>query len=146
MGVFYLSNAAKSNTIYRNPKDEAGGSTSAVDFSFKPLVHEVVYNKFNFLFCGEACVYKIDQHIDRITALPLLLAFSKNEYRNIFGWNSAVSSTTVISGTEQDANTYEKALNVTADELGYIVHMHREENFTNVQTTEKSSGSNSFVG
>ena len=34
--------------------------------------------------------------------------------------------------------------NESEDDLGYIIHMHREEMFTNIQTADDNSGSNNF--
>jgi len=38
MGIFFLSNIAKSATEYRSEKDKQGGTTYAVDLNFEPLL------------------------------------------------------------------------------------------------------------
>ena len=60
MGIFFLSNIARSETKYRSEKDKQGGTTYATDLTFEPLLIQVLRNSFKFIFCSEGCIYTIE--------------------------------------------------------------------------------------
>jgi hypothetical protein len=99
-----LSNAGITESQYKSPRDATGGATSAENFYFQPLEHDMRDNLFSGVFCVRSCIYHVQQYADRITALPLLLAPSKNKYNYIFGFEGAVSGTKVYAnkGAEGD--------------------------------------------